>query len=196
MIFRFIKRYGFFGTVRLARDVLITKLFFPDSCRIVRYPFYIRCDNKISYGTKFTSGVGLRIDLFGSGTLVFGKNVQVNDYVHLAVIDSVIIGDNTLIASKVFITDHNHGMIGQSDKSSSPLVIPSQRPLVSAPVVIGERVWIGENVTILPGITIGNGSIIAAGAIVTHDIPDNSIAAGVPAKIVKTYNFETFRWES
>lgn len=195
MIFRLLKRYGFIGGLRLVRDLFFTKIFFPYNCRLVRYPFYFRCDNKINYGKNFTAGVGLRIDVFDHGILKIGNDVQINDYVHLAVIESVTIGDNTLIASKVFITDHNHGMIGSSDISSSPSVAPSLRPLISAKVVIGEKVWIGENVTILSGVTIGNGSIIAAGAVVTHDVPENVIAAGVPAKIVKIYNYETFRWE-
>ena len=53
---------------------------------------------------------------------------------------------------------------------------------------IGENVWIGSHATILPGVTIGDNAIIAAGSVVTKDIPANSIAAGVPAKIIKKIN--------
>lgn len=55
----------------------------------------------------------------------------------------------------------------------------------SEKTIIGNDVWIGKNAIILGGITIGNGSIIAAGSVVTHDVPDYHIAAGVPAKLVK-----------
>ena len=55
----------------------------------------------------------------------------------------------------------------------------------SKPITIGNDVWIGGNCTILPGVTIGNNVIIAAGAVVTKDIPDNCVAAGVPAKVIK-----------
>ena len=55
-----------------------------------------------------------------------------------------------------------------------------------APTVIGRNAWVGVNVTILPGVHIGEGAIVAAGAVVTHDIPDWTLAAGVPARIVKT----------
>ena len=47
-------------------------------------------------------------------------------------------------------------------------------------------VYIGNNVLILPGVTIGNNVVIGAGAVVTHDIPDNSVAVGVPARVIKT----------
>ena len=55
----------------------------------------------------------------------------------------------------------------------------------SKPITVGNDVWIGGNCTILPGVTIGNNVIIVAGAVVTKDIPDNCIAAGVPAKVIK-----------
>ncbi|MEG0377159.1 MAG: DapH/DapD/GlmU-related protein, partial [Eubacterium sp.] len=54
-----------------------------------------------------------------------------------------------------------------------------------APINIGKKVWIGANATILPGISIGDNAIIAAGAVVTKDVPTNTVAAGVPAKIVR-----------
>ena len=53
---------------------------------------------------------------------------------------------------------------------------------------IGKNVWLGANVTVLPGVTIGNGSIIAAGSVVTKDIPENMVAAGVPAKVIREVN--------
>ena len=52
--------------------------------------------------------------------------------------------------------------------------------------IIGRDVWLGANVTVLPGVTIGDGAIIAAGAVVTKDVPANAVAAGVPAKVIKS----------
>ena len=54
------------------------------------------------------------------------------------------------------------------------------------PITIGDNVWIGGNVTVCPGVTIGNNVVIGAGAVVTHDIPDNTLALGVPARVVRT----------
>lgn len=57
---------------------------------------------------------------------------------------------------------------------------------ITKPIIIGNDVYIGNNVIIMPGVKIGNKVIVGAGAIVTHDIPENSVAVGVPAKVIKT----------
>lgn len=194
MILKLAKRYGLYGSVRLVRDVLLTRLLFRN-CRIIRFPCYIRNDGSIVFGENFTSGVGLRLDVFGRGVIVFADNVQVNDYVHIASIENVTIGQDTLIASKVFITDHNHGSFKHSDPMNSPDIPPSMRTLESSSVVIGQRVWLGENVTILPGTIIGDGVVVGANSVVRGVIPENTVIAGVPAKIIKQYNHETKLWE-
>lgn len=89
-----------------------------------------------------------------------------------------------MIASNVFITDHDHG-----DTSPESLEItPSKRPLRHSPVKIEDNVWIGQNAIILKGVTIGESSIIAAGSVVTRDIPPFCVAAGIPAAILKQVN--------
>ena len=108
-------------------------------------------------------------------------NVSINYDVHIAAINKVIIGEGTLIASKVFITDHFHGNT-DIETLNTP---PSERKLVSrGPVIIGKNVWIGEGVAIMPGVIIGDNCVIGANAVVTSNIPSFSIAAGVPAKVV------------
>lgn len=57
---------------------------------------------------------------------------------------------------------------------------------ITKPIVVGDNVYIGNNVIILPGVTIGSNVVIGAGAIVSRDIPDNSVAVGVPVRVIKT----------
>lgn len=69
---------------------------------------------------------------------------------------------------------------------------------ITKPIVVGDNVYFGNNVLVLPGVTIGSNVVIGAGAVVTKDIPDNSVAAGVPARVIKTMDeyFEKCKAES
>jgi len=197
---KLIRRYGFRGSVKLLADILNTKLFF-SPCRIIRRPYYIRGKQFIKFGKGFTSGVGARLDAFTTnkkGILIeFGENVQINDYVHIAAVQSIKIGNNVLIASKVFITDHNHGYYNSTSQTHShPSIPPVQRPLSQNPVIIEDNVWIGEFVSIMPGVCIKEGAIIGAMSVVTKTIPAYSIAVGSPAQVIKTFNFETGKWQN
>ena len=76
------------------------------------------------------------------------------------------------------------------------IIVPYyEQELITAPVVIGEGCWIGEKAVILPGVHIGKKCIVAAGAVVNKDIPDYSLVGGVPARILKRYNFSSHKWE-
>ncbi len=196
---KLIKKYGLFEFFRLTANILLSKIIYSNEVRIIRQPAYIRGKNFIDFGKKITIGVGVRLDAFPTysrspPSIKFGDNVQLNDYVHIGAIKSVTIGNNVLIASKVFITDHNHGSYGNNDLHSSPETPPDKRELSSSPVIIEDNVWIGEFVSILPGVTIGKGSIIGAMTLVNKDIPPFSIAVGVPAKVIKKYDFEEKKW--
>ncbi|MEJ7338835.1 DapH/DapD/GlmU-related protein, partial [Staphylococcus epidermidis] len=57
---------------------------------------------------------------------------------------------------------------------------------LAKPIHIGSNIWFGASVTVTPGVSIGDGSVIAAGSVVTNNIPPNSLAAGVPAKVIRT----------
>jgi lipopolysaccharide O-acetyltransferase len=194
-VFSFFIRYGLIGTVRLIRDLLITKILFKNA-RLIRYPFYIRGRTKILIGRNFTSGVGLRVDAFGASgqtQIEFGEHVQVGDYVHIAAIESVVIGNDVLIASKVYISDHNHGVYSGLNQSFAD-EIQYAKKLSVLPVKIGNNAWIGEGVMILPGVNIGENCVIGAGAVVTKSIEPNSIAVGNPARVVKIWNNDQKTW--
>jgi lipopolysaccharide O-acetyltransferase len=192
------KSYGVMRLPRLAIDLLRTKLFYKDS-RLIRFPFYVRGFGSIDFGLRLTTGIGVRIESFAScnakKSIVFGRDVQLNDYVHIAAIDCVSIGDFTLIASRVFISDHNHGRFDANLLEYGPDTPPILRPLYSSPVIIGSNVWIGESVCILPGVTIGDGSVVGAGSVVTRDIPAYCVAAGNPARVIRHWDAGTREWK-
>lgn len=125
-----------------------------------------------SYGNqKFNPEISI-----GDGTIIFER-------AHITCLDKITIGKNVLTGKSILITDNSHG-----DSSYESLSIPPiDRPLHSkGPVVIEDNVWIGEKASIMPGVKIGKGAIIAANSVVTKDIPAFSIAAGVPARVIKT----------
>ncbi len=121
------------------------------------------------------------------------ENVNVSDFVHIAATHYVKIGRGVLLGSKVFITDHQHGSFS-GDSQTNPQVPPDARPLSEGCTILEDNVWVGDGAVILPGVTIGKGAVIGANAVVASDIPPYSIAAGVPARILKRYSFEEARW--
>lgn len=194
-----IKRYGLFGSYRLFKSLVFTRIFYPRA-RLIRLPFDIRNKRYIAIGDGFTCGFGCRLEAFPTDInnnlcIRIGRNVQLNDYVHIGAVGSITIGDDVLMASKIYISDHNHGNYDKQF-SDSPFSNPIDRKPIVKPVIIGDRVWIGESCCILPGVTIGEGSIIGALSVVTKDIPPFSVAVGSPAKVVKKYNFELNYWET
>ncbi len=190
--------YGWFGLARLAIDLLATRLLFPGA-RIVRRPWSLRGRHRMAFGRRLTVGVGLRIDAFGTGRgaplVRIGDNVEINDYVHIAAVRSVVIGDDVLIASRVFISDHNHGDLDGSVLENGPNVPPARRPLSVRPVTIGARVWIGEGSLIMPGVSIGEGAIVGGGSVVTRDVAAGAVVAGVPARVIRRFDPSSARWE-
>ena len=188
--------YGFFGVLQLLIFKIRTFFVFKNA-KIIRFPIRIRGKKLISVGKGFVTGFNCRIDAYTESNkklvIEIGNNVQINDNVHIGAVESITIGDNVLIASKVFITDHNHGDYS-GDKQDSPETIPHDRPIYSKPVKIKKNVWLGEFVSVLSGVTIGEGSIIGAMSVVNKDIPPFTIAVGSPAKVIKKYNHSTKKW--
>jgi acetyltransferase-like isoleucine patch superfamily enzyme len=176
-------------------SLFYTKLFYKNA-RLMRRPVYMRGKSSISYGEGLTTGHGCRFDLPGDKkkTLLIGEKCEMGDYTHIVAHERVEIGNNVLIASKVFISDTSHGVYS-GENPSLPTEYPNNRSLVTAPVKIGDRVWIGENVVILSGVTIGEGAIIGANSLVNKDVEENSIVAGSPAKLIKRWNKSDKTWD-
>ena len=194
-IIKTLSSLGVIGSLRLLFSIILSKICFP-TARIVRYPFYVRKEGKLSIGVGFSANVGLVLDVFGKDSqLIIGDNVMANYRLHIGSAKYIKIGSNTLFGSDCTVMDHSHG--GYKGKfHSDPSIAPVKRDLVSLPIVIGNNCWFGDRVFIMPGVTIGDGVVVGAGSIVTKDLPTNSLAVGAPAKIIKKFSNATKRWET
>ncbi len=109
-------------------------------------------------------------------------DVNIGNYsrigLHNTIIGPVIIGSHVNLAQGITVTALNHIF-------SDPQKRIDEQGVCTNQVIIEDDTWIGANAVILPGVTIGRHSVIAAGAVVTKDIPPHSLAAGIPAKIIK-----------
>lgn len=124
-----------------------------------------------------------------SPNFVIGDRVTIGYNLTAFVADNLYIGDDTILAGGVTLITENHGMDPMNSKPYH------SQPLKTGPIEIGKACWIGQNVCILPNVKIGDKCIVAAGAVVNSDIPEYSIAVGVPARVVKKYNFDSCKWE-
>ena len=114
---------------------------------------------------------------FDNGKNIFiGNNFTGNFNLTILDIKEVYIGDNVMIGPNTTITTVGH-----------PISPKGRRKHLAqaSEIRIGNDVWLGANVTVLPGVSIGDNVVVGAGAVVTKDIPDNSLAVGVPARVIK-----------
>ena len=112
------------------------------------------------------------IQIFPGGVLTVGKGFF-NNNCKIRCRKGITIGDGCVISHDVTIMDSDfHTIIGAEEQG--------------LPIVIGSHVWIGSRVLILKGVKIGDGAVIGSGAVVTKDVPAHAVAAGVPARVIKT----------
>lgn len=157
----------------------------------LEYPVHLINSKYVSIGSNFSAKYNLRIETFDqfegdsyTPEICIGDNVIMNTDVHIGCIQKVHIGNNVLMASRIYISDHSHGDVDRHTLE----IIPAKRPLtIKGDVVIEDNVWIGEGVAILPGVRVGRNAVIGANAVVTKDVPAFSVVAGVPAKVIRQF---------
>jgi lipopolysaccharide O-acetyltransferase len=184
---------GLWGSFRLVRDLIISACII-NIGSLIRSPFYIRKVGSLKIGKDFRVGSGAVIEILSQeGTLVIGDSFRAASRLHIGCISKITIGNNVLVASDVYISDHSHGCYNGSTQSE-PGSIVNNRNLIAKEINISNNVWIGEKVCILPGVNIGENSIIGALSVVTKDVLANSIYVGCPAKIIKQYDEISKSW--
>jgi maltose O-acetyltransferase len=118
--------------------------------------------------------IGRNLRLLRPGNLVLGERCAIGDFARITNHAPIIIGDDFIAATGLHLDSGTH-----DPESLEPQLLP---------ITIGDRVWCGINVTIIAGVSIGNDVVLGAGSVVCKDIPSNSIAVGVPAKVIKSLN--------
>ena len=148
-----------------------------------------RCDlltnpRAIAIGRRVLIRKGARLEAIGTDPdgvpkLTIGDGTAIQFYFHCGAAQQVRIGRNVLIAGRVYISDHDHSY-NEPDRSAR-----ESPHLRVEPVEIGDGAFLGEGCVILKGVRVGQRAVVAANAVVTHDVPDFAVAAGVPARTIR-----------
>ncbi|CAM3353973.1 Transferase [Flavobacterium longum] len=152
------------------------------------HPMLLKGRGKISFGRNVQIGVIASPNYYShyaylearnpDSVIVIGDNVSINNAFSASAITKISIGDNVLIGINCNLIDTDaHPLDPQFRHTGEPH---------SAPIHIGNNVFLGDNVTVLKGVTIGENSVIGAGSVVATSIPENVVAAGNPAKVIRT----------
>jgi len=120
--------------------------------------------------------------------LIINDGCTIGHFNEIYATKSILLDKNVLTADRVYISDNLHGY-------ENPNIPILKQPIKqNGTVRIGEGSWLGVGVAVI-GANIGKHCVIGANAVVTHDIPDYSVAVGIPAKVIKRYNPQTNQWE-
>lgn len=154
------------------------------SCRNTGSPEMVRIGDHCTLGCELLA-------LYG-GKIQIGNNTYIGPQTSIQAKESIIIGDNVIIANNVIIVDNNNHPVDSEMRLKMSLCsdflhdeLWSWKYAESKPIVIEDNVWIGRDSRILKGVHIGKGAVVALGAIVTKDVPQYSVVAGNPARVVK-----------
>lgn len=120
--------------------------------------------------------------------LIIGNGCSIGHFNEIFATKSIVIEDYVLTADRVYISDNLHGYV-------DPEIPIINQPIKQNDTVrIGEGSWLGVGVCVI-GANIGKHCVIGANAVITHDLPDYSVAVGIPAKVIKRYNQDSGKWE-
>lgn len=165
--------------------------------RIKKYGkgIYIGKGNKIIGGKdiKMEDNVKIRPNCFiackENSTLEIGENTDIGTRTRIGVARKVKIGKNVLFGPNVYVADQDHEYRDINKPIMEQGVVVFEKG-----VIIGDNSWIGINTVIVGNVKIGKNVVIGANSVVNKDIPDYSVAVGMPCKVIKRYNFEKKQW--
>jgi acetyltransferase-like isoleucine patch superfamily enzyme len=148
------------------------------------YPVRLVGEERIAIGDEVFIGAGSWLQSLPDGknksvAISIGRGASIAGACVISAVRSVFIEDDVLVARNVYISDHSH----KYTATDTPILGQGLDKI--EPVLIKRGAWLGQNVVVCPGVTIGQGAVIGANSVVTRDVPDFSVAAGAPARVVK-----------
>lgn len=132
---------------------------------------------RLHIGDRVAIGIGAVISVGERASLVVGEDAYIGHYTLIGAERSLTIGDRAQIAEHCSLRDHDHDTTAASMRTAA---------VVCAPTCIGMDAWVGRGVAVLRGAQIGEGTVIGANAVVRGPIPGHTVAAGVPARVIRT----------
>jgi acetyltransferase-like isoleucine patch superfamily enzyme/lysophospholipase L1-like esterase len=144
-------------------------------------------DARLVIGDRVTVRRGTTIQVNRGAVLVIGNDVAIGDNVFLSAMVGIRIGDGVGVSNMVDIHDHNHRDRAEAHVSGGHPV-PWESGFEGAPVIVESGAILANKVTVTAGVRIGQNSIIGANAVVTHSVPPNTVAAGVPARPIRSFD--------
>jgi acetyltransferase-like isoleucine patch superfamily enzyme len=138
-------------------------------------------DTLIGPDVALTAGLGPDLPIEPGSVVSIGDRCNIGRGSHIVGLRSIVIGDDVTTGPYVYITDQNHSY-------ADPSVPVTRQWLTDQPVRIGDGSWLGAHVVVLPGATLGRNVVVAANSVVRGDVPDHSVVAGVPAKVVRRHD--------
>jgi acetyltransferase-like isoleucine patch superfamily enzyme len=142
-------------------------------------------EGRLELGEHVVLEPGVWLTAQAPARIRIGGGTFLNLGVQIAAADLVEIGEHCMLANGCFVTDANH----RFDDPEVP--VPWQGFTSKGPTRVGDNVWFGANVVVTSGVTIGDRCVIGANSVVTTDLPPYSIAAGVPARVIRTIEYAT-----
>ncbi|MHC2115764.1 acyltransferase [Stenotrophomonas geniculata] len=150
-------------------------------------PMFMMGLRRMSMGRRVRVFPGLRAECHGSGELVIEDNVALGQCVHITCGARLIIGQGTVIAGFVSITDIDH----EYQEVGVPVMSQGHTTRETS---IGKNCFIGMGARIQPGTRLGDGCVVGANSVVRGEYPANSVLVGAPAKVVRTYDSSQQAW--
>ncbi len=151
---------------------------FPPTALFGESAIRVGTDTVIGPHASLSAGMDPKQVLTGDRIVVIGDRCVIGRHTSIVGHQSIVVENDVFFGPNVYVTDQNHAF----DRLDTPI---GRQASPEHPVRIGAGSWLGTNAVVLPGVTIGRHVAVGAGSVVTSDLPDHTVAVGVPARVIR-----------